>query len=165
MAYNKVCIFTQTVNANKFITIKSGTPFNFNQVVDSLTTSELAVNSWNDIAVDDTTRWMQLHIADSFGIINEVVVYGYRIGVADTEPTITKVKPQRILDSIMGTNVFYGMGRSADGTYYNNGWTGGFRQFAAVKYLTLNDGATLKFKAGTADTLRIFIQQSKKRLR
>ena len=62
----------------------------------------------------------------------------------------------------MGTNVFYGMGRSADGTYYNNSWTGGFRQFAAVKYLTLNDGATLKFKAGTADTLEYLYNKARK---
>lgn len=148
----KICIFTEAVNANKFLTIKSGTPFNFNQTIDSLLSADLSVGGWTDLTVNDTTRWMQLHAADSLGIINEIVVYGYRIGVADTEPTITKVKPQRILDSIMATNIFYGMGRSADGNYYNYHWTGGLRSFSAAAYLQYANG-NLKHPAGVADAL------------
>ncbi|MBK7345838.1 MAG: hypothetical protein IPI98_02690 [Chitinophagaceae bacterium] len=52
----------------------------------------------------------------------------------------------------MATNIFYGMGRSADGNYYNYHWTGGLRSSSAAAYLQYANG-NLKHPAGVADAL------------
>lgn len=146
----KICIFTQYVNAGKNIVIKSGTPFNYTNVVDSITT--FSNNAWNDFTTNFNSRWVQIKVSEDFGYLNEVVFYGTLIGSADSPEEVIKVMPKRPLDSIMATNIFYNMGRSADGKYYNTHWTGGLRYFAAAAYLQYADGS-LKFGAGTADTL------------
>jgi len=146
----KICIFTQLANSGKSVVIKSGTPFNYSNLVDSITT--FTNGAWNDYTTNFDSRWVQLTVSEDFGYLNEIVFYGTLIGSEDSPEEIIKVMPKRPLDSIMATNVFYNMGRSADGNYYNTHWTGGLRYFAAAAYLQYADGS-LKFGAGTADTL------------
>jgi len=146
----KICIFTQLANASKSVVIKSGTPFNYTNLVDSITT--FTNGAWNDYTTNFDSRWVQLKVSEDFGYLNEVVFYGTLIGSADSQEEVIKVMPKRPLDSIMATNIFYNMGRSADGQYYNTHWTGGLRYFAAAAYLQYADGS-LKFGAGTADSL------------
>lgn len=145
---SKVCIFMENREANNSIVIKSGTPFNF--TTQATVTTQPVSGQWYDLSVNFTTEWVQLALSEAGGVINEIVFYGTLQGSTKNIPAVTKVYPKKPLDSIIATNMYYGMGWGNGNIYYDNDWPGGERYYAAAAYLQYADGS-LKHPSGTAN--------------
>lgn len=142
----KICIYVQLKNggSNRF-KFKSGTPFNYTKTLANITT-EPNNGEWYDIDVNDTTQWVEFKISEGYGIVNEIVFYGNKLS-GSTEPTYSRQVANHRTDSLIGTNVYYGLGWGSGNVYYDEGF-GLLRYYAAAVYLQFANGE-LKHPSGT----------------
>jgi hypothetical protein len=126
---------TPSSTANTF-QINSGTPFNFNNVVDTITYNSSSVPSgWVRIpAAQLQTQYLQLVFDTNFPTIQEIVFYGTPVGSAPAAPApVTPIASNVTFDKFVGVDDSYGMGQSADGTDYDETW-GALRSYGGYQY-------------------------------
>jgi len=143
----KICIYTQINNGTDSLQFASGTPFNYSHF--ATVKNEATSGTWYDLNTNVTTEWLRITVGENWGYLNEIVFYGTVNQNITQPPPVFKKTIAKPVDSIIATNIFFGMGRSGDGNYYDEGWSGGMRYYMAAAYLQYANGS-LKHPSGTA---------------